>query len=217
MTTTTTTTTARALQSARDLVDAAAASPGIGGRLSVESLPAAYFYEGNALPLPCLVRDLATGRTLHVRRETYPASRAGRIAISAEWPKDATGKHYGDPGLERAPASVSPTTSPAALARKMLRHLDETQAGFNAGAVRAASADKLAREKAETVAALVAAGWRAQATASRPDAPPTAPDLPEGTYIFAERVDGARVSFEVRNMTAAQAIAVVDILRAPAL
>ena len=206
---------ASALQSARALVDAAAAT--FAGRLSVESLPASYFYEGKQLPLPCLVRDLATGRTLHVRRETYPASRAGRIAISAEWPKDATGKHHGGPGLERAPASVSPTTSPAAFARRMLRHLDETQAGFNAGAVRAASADKLAREQAETVAALVAAGWRAQATASRPDAAPSAPDLPEGTYVFSERVDGARVSFEVRNMTAAQAIAIVNLLRAPAL
>jgi hypothetical protein len=206
-----TTDTNTRLQSARDLVEAAAAaSP---QRLAVESLPAAYFYEGRQLPLPCIVRDLATNRALHVRRETYPASRVGRISISAEWPKDAAGKHHGEPGLQRGPASVAPTASPASLARKICQHLRETQAAYDVAAASAAAADLSARQREETVAALVAAGWRAP---YRPGKEPTAPDLPAGTYVFSERVEDDRVSLDIRRMTAAQAIAVLEILRAPA-
>jgi hypothetical protein len=164
--------------------------------------------------MPATVTDPTTGRALHVRRATYPASAAGRMAISPTYPADSVTGRTTFPRTVHPVATVAGDTPPATLARRLRRYMDESAESYAEAASAASAADLSARQRGETVAALVAAGWRAP---YRPDKEPTAPDLPAGTYVFSERVEDDRVSLDIRRMTAAQAIAVLEILRAPAL
>lgn len=190
---------------ARALIDSAAALAG----LTTENLPPLFKDDTEARgPLPCLVTDPTTGRRLHLRRITYPAGHAGRLSMSAEWPRDATGRSH-EPRTRPAAATVAPATEPAALARRLRRYLDETQEAHEEATRYAAQADAYAKQTAETVAALVAAGWKPP---TKHSTHPSLPILPGNAYAYNEQVNGDRVSLELRSLTPAQAIAITAIL-----
>ena len=161
------------------------------------------------LPLPCLVTDPATGRRLHVRRATYPASAADRLIISPAWPTDSAGRSH-IPRTVPTPATVAPTTTAAALARRLRRYMTETQTAHEEAAERAAEHSDHATKTAATVAALVAAGWTPP---TKHDESPTLPTLPGDAYGYREQVTGDRVTLELRGLTIAQALAITAALR----
>ena len=156
------------------------------------------------LPLPCLVIDPATGRRLHLRRATYPASTAGRIAIAPAWPTDSTGRSH-IPRTVPSPATVAPTTTAGALARRLRRYMTETQDAHDEATARAAEHSDHATKTAATVAALVAAGWTPP---TKHNESPTLPTLPGDAYGYREQLTGDRVSVELRGLTIAQALAI---------
>lgn len=189
---------------ARALIDSAAALAG----MTTETPPPLYKDDPERPPLPCYVTDPTTGRRLHMRRVTYPASAAGRIAISQEWPRDAKGCSHA-PRTRPAAATVAPTTEPAALARRLRRYLEETQEAHDEAATRAAQHDDHATRTAATIAALVAAGWKPPHKHSEH---PSLPTLPGDAYGYREQVSGDRVTLELRGLTTEQAIAITAIL-----
>ena len=190
---------------ARALIDSAAALAG----MTTETPPPLYKDDPERRPLPCYVTDPATGRRLHLRRMTYPASAAGRVAMSPEWPRDATGRSH-EPRTRPAAATVAPTTEPAALARRLRRYMTETQAAHDEAAERAAAHSDHATKTAATIAALVAAGWTPP---GKHDDSPRFPRLPGDAYSYREQVTGDRVTLELRGLTAAQALAITAALR----
>ncbi len=190
---------------ARALIDSAAALAG----MTTETPPPLYKDDPERRPLPCYVTDPATGRRLHLRRMTYPASAAGRVAISPEWPRDTTGRSH-SPRTVPTPATVAPTTTPAALARRLRRYMTETQEAHDEAARYAAQHDDHAARTAATIAALVAAGWNPP---TKHTENPTLPTLPGDAYGYREQVTGDRVTLELRGLTTAQALAITAALR----
>ena len=93
----------------------------------------------------------------------------------------------------------------------MIRFLEETQSSFHSATQWRDSANNHASLAEATKAALVAAGWKAP---GKHDDHPRAPRLAGEAYAYGEQVSGATVSLELRNLTAAQAIAIIGILRA---
>lgn len=160
-------------------------------------------------PLPCYVTDPTTGRRLQVRRATYPASGAGRLVISPAWPTDSTGRSH-IPRTVPTPATVAPTTTAGALARRLRRYITETQAACDEAATRAAEHSDHATKTAATTAALVAAGWTPP---TKHTESPTLPTLPGNAYGYREQVTGDRVEIQLRNLSLAQALAVTAALR----
>jgi hypothetical protein len=144
--------------------------------------------------LPATVTDPTTGRALYVRRATYPASMAGRIVISPEWPRDSANRNH-IPRTVPSPATVAPTTSPAALARRLRRYMDETHA--------AQHSDHAART-ATTAAALIAAGWY---PGNRYNDNPQPPNPTPTTYATADSVSGNSIRLTLAGLSAAQALA----------
>lgn len=159
--------------------------------------------------LPATVTDPTTGRALYVRRISYPAAQAGRLAISPEWPKDSANRNH-IPRTVPSPATVAPTTTAAALARRLRRYMDETQDAHAEAAARAADHSDHATKTAATAAALVAAGWTPP---TKHNESPTLPRLPGDAYGYREQVTGDRVEIQLRNLSLAQALAVTAALR----
>lgn len=190
---------------ARALIDSAAALAG----MTTEPIPHHEDREtGEPYPLPCLVTDPTTGRRLRLDRITYPHSQAGRLSMSAEWPRDKTGRSH-EPRTRPAAATVAPTTEPAALGRRLRRYLEETQEAHEGATRYAAQADAYAQQTAETIAALVAAGWKPP---TKHNTNPSLPTLPGDAYAYSQQVNGDRVNLELRSLTPAQAIAITAIL-----
>lgn len=165
--------------------------------------------ENTPEPLPCYVTDPTTGRRLRLHRATYPASAAGRLVISPEWSRDATGRSH-IPRTVPTNATVAPTTTAGALARRLRRYMTETQAAHDEAAERAAEHSDHATRTAATTAALVAAGWTPPTKHAES---PTLPTLPGDAYGYREQVTGDRVSLELRGLTIAQALAITAALR----
>ena len=161
------------------------------------------------LPLPCLVTDPTTGRRLHLRRATYPASAAGRLVIAPAWPTDSTGRSH-IPRTVPSPATVAPSTTAGALARRLRRYMTETQDAHEEAANRAAAHSDHATKTAATIAALVAAGWTPP---TKNNESPSLPRLPGDAYGYQEQVTGDRVDLQLRGLTVAQALAVTAALR----
>ena len=186
---------------ARALINTAAALAGMTAEDNTHS--------PEPLPLPCIVTDAATGRRLHVRRATYPASAAGRIAIAPAWPTDSTGRSH-IPRTVPTPATVAPTTTAGALARRLRRYMTETQEAPDEATARAAAHSDHAARTTATIAALVAAGWTPP---TKNNESPSLPRLPGDAYGYQEQVTGDRVSVELRGLTIAQALAITAALR----
>lgn len=192
-------------ETARALIDSAAALAG----MTTETPPPLYKDDPPREPLPCYATDPTTGRRLHLRRVTYPASQAGRLSMSPVWPTDATGRSHWPRTMPPA-ATVAPTTEPAALARRLRRYLEETQEAHEEAARYAAEHDDHATKTAETIAALVAAGWTPP---TKHKESPSLPRLPGDAYGYREQVTGDRVTLELRGLTTEQALAVTAALR----
>ena len=186
---------------ARALVNTAAALAGMTAEDNTHT--------AEPLPLPCLVIDPATGRRLHLRRATYPASAAGRLVISPEWPRDTTGRGH-IPRTVPSPTTVAPTTTAGALARRLRRCMTETQDAHDEATARAAEHSDHATRTAATIAALVAAGWTPP---TKHTESPTLPTLPGDAYGYREQVTGDRVEIQLRNLSLAQALAITAALR----
>ena len=186
---------------ARALINSAAALAGMTAEDNTHT--------AEPLPLPCLVIDPATGRRLHLRRATYPASAAGRLVISPEWPTDSTGRSH-IPRTVPSLATVAPTMTAGALARRLRRYMAETQAAHDEAATRAAEHSDHATKTAATVAALIAAGWTPP---TQHNGSPTLPTLPGDAYGYHEQVTGDRVDIQLRGLTIAQALAITAALR----
>ena len=179
---------------ARALIDSAAAALGWTTSARDDNPPRT---------LPATVTDPTTGRALHVRRATYPASAAGRIVISPEWPRDSANRNH-IPRTVPTAASVAPTTTAAALARRLRRYMDETQAAHAEAAVHAAQHSDHAARTATTAAALIAAGWH---PGNRYNDNPQPPNPTPTTYATADSVSGDTVRLTLAGITAAQALA----------
>lgn len=191
---------------ARALIDSAAALAG----MTTENHPHHTDRDtGEPYPLPCLILDPTTGRRLYLHRITYPYSQAGRLSMSPEWPRDTTGRSH-IPRTVPTPATVAPTTTAGALARRLRRYMTETQTAHDEAATRAAEHSDHATKTAATTAALVAAGWTPP---TKNTESPTLPTLPGDAYGYREQVTGDRVSVELRGLTIAQALAVTAALR----
>ncbi len=160
-------------------------------------------------PLPCYVTDPATGRRLRLHRMTYPASAAGRIAITPAWPTDSTGRSH-IPRTVPTPATVAPSTTAGALARRLRRYLAETQDAHDEATARAAAHSDHATKTAATIAALVAAGWTPP---TKNNESPSLPRLPGDAYGYQEQVTGDRVDIQLRGLTVSQALAITAALR----
>ena len=192
---------------ARALVDSAAAALGwttAGPRRLFKDDP-------EPGPMPATVTDPATGRALHVRRITYPAAQAGRLAISPTYPADPTTGRTTFPRTLHPVATVSPATPPDTLARRLRRYMDESAESYAEAVATQESAARYEAQTAATMAALVAAGWR---PGSKHDATPRAPELPGRAYAIAESVTGDTVRFTLAGLSAAQAVAALAAIAA---
>lgn len=187
----------------RETIAAAAAL----ASMTVESRPKLYPDDPEPDPLPCLITDQATGRTLYARRITYPASKAGRVSVSPCWPQDAQ-KRTHPPRHDIAAATMAPNTPPERMAKRLRSYLAETQKAHEEAARAAAAHDEHDAAQAATAAALVAAGW----TASK-HGMPYPPTLPGHTYARTMATSADRVDLEIRGLSAAQAIAIVKALQ----
>lgn len=162
-------------------------------------------------PFPCKIHDPSTGRALFVRRLMHPRSVAGRLAIFPDYPRETNGKAY-LPQRIPSHATTAPDIAPATLAKRLARYLAETAPHF------AEAQDKKERDEAHndstqaTIAALVAAGWTPP---RRHSTEPSGPELANG-YFDREQVSGGSVSFQLRGLTLAQALAVTAALVATA-
>lgn len=160
--------------------------------------------------LPATVTDPTTGRALYVRRATYPASAAGRIVISPEWPRDSANRNH-IPRTVPSPATVAPTTTAAALTRRLRRYMDETQDAHAEAAARAADHSDHATKTAKTAAALIAAGWH---PGNRYNDNPQPPNPTPTTYATADSVSGDSVRLTLAGLSAAQAVAALAAIAA---
>jgi hypothetical protein len=193
---------------ARALLDTAAAALG----WTTASQRRLYKDDPEAGPMPATVTDPTTGRALHARRIAYPASQAGRLAISPVYPADPTTGRTAYPQTIHPAATVAATTSPAALARRLARYMDESAESYNEATAAQDSAARYAAQTAATIAALVAAGWK---PGSKHDATPRAPEIPGRAYSIAESVTGDTVRLTLAGLTAAQAVAAVAAVAQP--
>lgn len=194
---------------ARALIDAAAAALGwttAGPRRRHEDDP-------EPGPMPATVTDPATGRALHLRRIAYPRAQAGRLSMSPVYPADPVTGRTSYPQTIHPAATVAPTTSPAALARRLARYMDESAESYNEATAAQDSAARYAAQTAATIAALIAAGWR---PGSKHDATPRAPEIPGRAYSIAESVTGDTVRLTLAGLSAAQAVAAVAAVAAAA-
>lgn len=189
----------------RQTIEAAAALAG----MTVASLTKLYQDDPEPGPLPCRIIDPATGRTLHARRITYPASKAGRVSVSPCWPQDAQRRTH-PPRRDVAAATMAPDTPPDRMAKRLRAYLAETQDAHDEAARTAAAHDAHDNQTAATVAALEAAGWKAHPSRQ---CVVTAPTLPGNAYIMHEEIHGETLSFQIRGITAAQAIAIITALK----
>jgi hypothetical protein len=154
--------------------------------------------------MPATVTDPATGRALHVRRITYPAAQAGRLAISPNYPADPVTGRTTYPRTTHPAATVAPTTPAATLARRLRRYMDESAESYAEAVAAQDSATHYEEQTKATIAALVAAGWR---PGSKHDATPRAPELPGRAYAISESVSGDTVRLTLAGLSAAQATA----------
>lgn len=192
---------------ARAALDSAAASLG----WTVTTPPKLYKDDPEPDPLPVYVTDPATGRALYIRRVTYPASQAGRLSISPRWPESGTGRSY-TPREMPPTATLAGDTAPAAIARRLARYMTETADAYAEAIAERDSYEAHARAQADTIAALVAGGWRKPSRHA--PASPCVPELAGNAYGTAAHVSGDSVQFEVRGLTTGQALAVSRILSA---
>lgn len=187
----------------RQTIEAAAALAG----MTVANRPKLYPDDPEPEPLPCIITDQATGRTLYARRMTYPASKAGRVSVSPCWPQDAQ-KRTHPPRHDVAAATMAPDTPPERMAKRLRSYLAETQEAHDEAARTAAAHDEHDAAQVQTVATLEAAGW----TTSK-HGPPFPPTLPGHTYARTLSVGAGRVDLELRGLSAAQAIAILQSLQ----
>lgn len=192
-------------QQTRETIEAAAAIAG----MTVANPPHLYRDDEEPSPLPCHIIDQATGRTLYARRITYPASKAGRVSVSPCWPRDAQRRTH-PPRHDVAAATMAPDTSPERMAKRLRSYLAETQEAHEEAARNAAAHDEHDAAEAATIATLEAVGWKVHPSRR---ALVTAPELPGSAYICREQVHGETLSFEIRSITPAQAIAIVQSLQ----
>jgi hypothetical protein len=185
---------------ARALIDSAAAALG----WTTAGPRRAYQDDPEPGPMPATVTDPATGRAIHVRRITYPAAQAGRLAISPTYPADPVTGRTTHPRTPHPVATVSGDTPPATLARRLRRYVDESAESYAEAVAAQDSAARYEEQTAATMAALVAAGWR---PGSKHDATPRAPELPGRAYAIAESVTGDTVRLTLAGLSAEQAVA----------
>jgi hypothetical protein len=191
---------------ARALIDTAAASLG----WTTTGPRRAYQDDPEPGPMPATVTDPTTGRALYVRRATYPASAAGRLVISPEWPKDSTGRNH-TPRTVHPVATVAGDTPPATLARRLRRYMDESAAAYAEAAAHAAQHSDHAARTAATAAALIAAGWY---PGNRYNDNPQPPNPTPTTYATADSVSGESIRLTIAGLSAAQAVAALAAIAA---
>ena len=192
---------------ARALIDSAAAALG----WTTAGPRRAYQDDPEPGPMPATVTDLATGRSLHVRRISYPAAQAGRLAISPVNPTDPTTGRTTHPRTPHPAATVAGDTAPATLARRLRRYMDESAESYAEALAAQDNAARYAAQTAATTAALVAAGW---SPGSNYDATPRAPELPGRAHAIAESVTGDTVRLTLAGLSAAQALAALAAIAA---
>jgi hypothetical protein len=200
-------------QQARALIDSAAAVLG----WTTAGPSKRYPDDPEPGPMPATVTDPATGRALIVRRITYPAAQAGRLAMSPRYPADPVTGRVTYPPTSYPAATVAPTTpaaTPAAtLARRLARYMQETADSYRVARDQLDAANDHDRRTQATRAALIAGGWTC---GNRHDTMPCPPRLPGLAHTIAESVNGDHVRVTLAGLTAAQALAAVEAVRAHA-